>query len=141
MTAEELRERLVSKYRLTFDCIQSGESIKIITPYVYPDGSRVEVFVTGPEGQETVTDFGCTLAWIKKYTGYAPDEDQDRRIDWVCKIEDIHRCGEKFQQLVWPHPHYGRIEISIDELARVASLVAYEMIYGPIKEEEEEDER
>jgi len=121
MTPESLRDRLIRMHRLTFDCEQIEDSIKVTTPYVYPDGERVAVFVCGPEGQETVTDFGCMTRWIKRYTGYSPDDSQNKWIDWVCKIKDIHRCGE---ELVWPHPHYEHIETSINELAKAASWAA-----------------
>jgi hypothetical protein len=53
-----------------FICSQSGEYTKIRTPYLYPDGDLIELFLRpNPNGVGgTVSDMGETVRWLRSQT-------------------------------------------------------------------------
>ena len=52
-----------------FECAAKGEYVRVRTPYLYPDGDFIDLFVksTGP-GISTVTDLGETVRWLNSNT-------------------------------------------------------------------------
>lgn len=52
-----------------FSCVDQGQRIRVRTPYLYPDGDVVDLFVRYNElGGGTVTDLGETVAWLRMQT-------------------------------------------------------------------------
>jgi hypothetical protein len=47
-----------------FECSESGRDIRIRTPYLYPDGDVIDLFMTTHDQPQTVTDYGETLRWL-----------------------------------------------------------------------------
>ncbi len=51
-----------------FECKPLGERIRVRTPFLYPDGGVVDVFVHERAGQIAVTDLGEALGWLRQQT-------------------------------------------------------------------------
>lgn len=68
-----------------FDCSPLGEYTRIRTPYLYPDGDVIDVFVReSGNGSSTLTDLGETLGWLRTQTVSERKTDRQRRL-----IEDV----------------------------------------------------
>lgn len=68
-----------------FDCSPIGDYTRIRTPYLYPDGDIIDLFLsqTG-NGSSTLTDLGETLGWLRTQTVSERKTDRQRRL-----IEDV----------------------------------------------------
>jgi hypothetical protein len=51
-----------------FSCALVNGYTRIRTPFLYPDGDVIDVFVSDRDGEFTVTDLGETLRWLKMQT-------------------------------------------------------------------------
>jgi hypothetical protein len=51
-----------------FACTGHGDYTKIRTPYLYPDGDRVDLFLAANAQTPTLTDLGETLRWLRMQT-------------------------------------------------------------------------
>lgn len=47
-----------------FDCSQVNGFTRIRTPYLYPDGDVIDLFLKDQGGQQILTDLGETLRWL-----------------------------------------------------------------------------
>lgn len=66
MTVEELRVHLYSSIPYLFECAPAPKgNIRIRTPFLYPDGDVIDVFVVEGEGYFVITDFGEALGWLR----------------------------------------------------------------------------
>jgi hypothetical protein len=68
-----------------FDCSPVGDYTRIRTPYLYPDGDIIDLFLsqTGNDSS-TLTDLGETLGWLRTQTVSERKTDRQRRL-----IEDV----------------------------------------------------
>lgn len=48
-----------------FTCSELNGYIRIRTPYLYPDGDVIDLFLSEKNGTYTLTDLGETLGWLK----------------------------------------------------------------------------
>src|SRR4030081_2258385 len=48
-----------------FTCALVNGYTRVRTPFLYPDGDVIDVFVSEEDGVFTVTDLGETLRWLK----------------------------------------------------------------------------
>jgi hypothetical protein len=53
---------------LLYTCSQIGQYIRIQTPYLYPDGDIIDIFLQGKGNTGTLTDLGETLRWLRMQT-------------------------------------------------------------------------
>lgn len=51
-----------------FSCTTVNEHIRIRTPYLYPDGDFIDIFLHERDGVTTLTDFGETFRWLRMQT-------------------------------------------------------------------------
>lgn len=51
-----------------FECREQGQYIRIRTPYLYPDGDTIDVFLSPTEDPPRLTDLGETLRWLATQT-------------------------------------------------------------------------
>lgn len=51
-----------------FSCAEIRGRIRIRTPFLYPDGEVVDLFLLQDDGRVSVTDFGETTRWLKQQT-------------------------------------------------------------------------
>jgi hypothetical protein len=51
-----------------FTCSTVNGFIRIRTPYLYPDGDVIDLFLKEKDGQYVLTDLGETLRWLRMQT-------------------------------------------------------------------------
>ncbi len=73
-----------------FECSPVGGRTRIRTPYLYPDGDIIDVFLVDDGFPTTLTDFGDTLGWLWTQTA-AKDRTtrQQRLIQDVCLTHGV----------------------------------------------------
>jgi hypothetical protein len=78
-------ERIGAELPELFACQPGEHGTRIRTPFLYPDGDVIDVFLTERAGVPTVTDFGETLRWLRMQS-LAPRRSpkQQRLIEDVC---------------------------------------------------------
>ncbi len=68
-----------------FDCSPVGDYTRIRTPYLYPDGDVIDIFLRdSADGASTLTDLGETLGWLRTQTVSERKTDRQKRL-----IEDV----------------------------------------------------
>ncbi len=73
-----------------FSCALVNGRTRIRTPYLYPDGDAIDVFLTGDEFPATLTDFGDTLGWLWTQTvSNRRTNRQQRLIEDVCLTHGV----------------------------------------------------
>jgi hypothetical protein len=83
MTAN-VRERIASTLGELFACTPAQGHTRIRTPFLYPDGDVIDVFLTERGGVPTVTDYGETLRWLRMQSLAPRRSPKHRRL-----IEDV----------------------------------------------------
>jgi hypothetical protein len=48
-----------------FQCAEVGNFVRIRTPFMYPDGDYIDLFMEKAEDVATLTDLGETIRWLK----------------------------------------------------------------------------
>jgi hypothetical protein len=73
-----------------FTCSELNGYIRIRTPYLYPDGDVIDLFLSERSGSYTLTDLGETLGWLKTQT-LAPKRSpkQHQLISDVCLTHGV----------------------------------------------------
>ncbi len=73
-----------------FECLPVNGRTRIRTPYLYPDGDIIDLFLTDDGFPTTLTDFGDTLGWLWTQTA-AKDRTvrQQRLIQDVCLTHGV----------------------------------------------------
>jgi hypothetical protein len=64
IACQEIRERIGE----LFHCEEVGEYIRIRTPYLYPDGDYIDLFIKAHQDAFTVSDLGETTRWLRMQT-------------------------------------------------------------------------
>lgn len=92
-TTEHLCEIVAAQMGGMFICKQVGQHVRIRTPFMYPDGDVIDLFVKqGESGEVTVTDLGETLSWLRMQTAANKrTSKQLRMIDDVVSSHGIER--------------------------------------------------
>ena len=66
MNPDELCESLRDSLSALFECTSAPHgSVRVRTPFMYPDGDIVDVFVEERGGESVVTDYGESLGWLQ----------------------------------------------------------------------------
>ena len=97
MNYSNLRRLLRSGLSGLFDCSPTGRgAARVRTPFVYPDGDIVNVFVESNGHGYCVTDCGETLGWLQlQGLSDALTPDQQYLINDVCTTLGVgFSCGE-----------------------------------------------
>jgi hypothetical protein len=73
-----------------FECSPVNGRTRIRTPYLYPDGDVIDVFLTNDGFPATLTDFGDTLGWLWTQTvSNRRTNRQQRLIEDVCMTHGV----------------------------------------------------
>lgn len=73
-----------------FECLPVNGRTRIRTPYLYPDGDVIDVFLTEDDFPTTLTDFGDTLGWLWTQTvSSRRTSRQQRLIEDVCLTHGV----------------------------------------------------
>ena len=66
MNPDDLCESLRDRLPTLFECTSAPHgSVRVRTPFMYPDGDIVDVFVEERGGESVVTDYGESLGWLQ----------------------------------------------------------------------------
>lgn len=68
MTTAALCERVSTGLSALFQCAEHGRYLRIRTPYLYPDGDNIDLFLHVNGDVITVTDLGETTRWLRTQT-------------------------------------------------------------------------
>lgn len=81
-----LTESTVEDASPLFECSPGAkEGVRLRTPFLYPDGGVIDVFVLQRDGRLEVTDFGEALGWLRMQSvGGQLSPKQRRMIEDVC---------------------------------------------------------
>lgn len=64
-----LCERLAADLGQMFACSQEQYGVRVRTPFLYPDGDAIDVFLREtPSGERSVSDLGETVRWLRMNT-------------------------------------------------------------------------
>lgn len=73
-----------------FECLPVNGRTRIRTPYLYPDGDVIDVFLMEDDFPTTLTDFGDTLGWLWTQTvSSRRTSRQQRLIEDVCLTHGV----------------------------------------------------
>src|SRR5260370_9390749 len=61
---ENVCESIANRMGELFTCSRANEYIRIRTPYLYPDGDVIDLFLSEHEDRLTLTDLGESLRWL-----------------------------------------------------------------------------
>ncbi|HHH46920.1 MAG TPA: DUF1828 domain-containing protein [Thiotrichales bacterium] len=85
MNAQDLCEQLRRAGPPLFECSPAPrESIRVRTPFMYPDGGLIDVFLTERDGRFEVTDFGEALGWLRMQSPRGQLSPKQKRL-----VEDV----------------------------------------------------
>jgi Domain of unknown function DUF1828 len=71
---------LTDKLGALFECKPHKEFVRVRTPFLYPDGGVIDVFVRMHDGYFTVTDLGEALGWLRLQTVSAQRSPKQQRL-------------------------------------------------------------
>ena len=98
MPPQDIRAAIMNAVQPPFQGEPYGEECRIRTPYLYPDGSRIDLFSDINDSGITITDFGDAAGWLwlqSVETDRSPD--LDRRILAICADHNVEFKDETIQ--------------------------------------------
>lgn len=97
---DEIRQKLGQCCSIVRDVNSSSKGVRLETSLQYPDGSYIDVFITGPaptsSSKVRLSDFGHTTSWLLDMN-VRPKLSQKRQAfvrDVLCQYEAIQNGGE-----------------------------------------------
>ena len=87
MTTESVCSSLQASLSPLFTCSPASEgAVRVRTPFMYPDGGIVDVFVVEEGGELSVSDFGESLGWLRtQASSTRRSPKQERLVADVCQ--------------------------------------------------------
>jgi hypothetical protein len=65
MKCEEIVNSYIGGLQGDFACSPSGDRLRLVTPYLYPDHDRIELFIRADGSTVTISDLGQTLNYLE----------------------------------------------------------------------------
>ena len=86
MNPDDLCGSLRPRLSALFECTSAPEgAVRVRTPFMYPDGDIVDVFVEERGGKSVVTDYGESLGWLQMQSVRDQlTENQHQMVEDVC---------------------------------------------------------
>ncbi|CAK0753929.1 DUF1828 domain-containing protein [Gammaproteobacteria bacterium] len=109
---------------LLFSCNWVNGYIRIRTPFLYPDGDVIDLFVQEQDGYITITDLGETLRWLRNQS-IAPRRSpkQTRIIEDICLTHGLEFFRGMLLARVKPNDHIAAVLMRIAQGSlRVADI-------------------
>jgi hypothetical protein len=73
-----------------FECTQVNDYTRIRTPFLYPDGDIIDLFLKEVKGTSTLTDLGETLRWLRMQSlSERRSPKQKRLIEDICLTHGV----------------------------------------------------
>jgi hypothetical protein len=122
MNVQELCARVRTAMPSHFECnLAPLEGIRVRTPFLYPDGSIIDVFVLERESQIVATDFGEALGWLRMQSSRGQlSPKQKRLIEDVCVTLGV----ELFRGQLVRRVEGNRVAEAVLQVAQAALRVA-----------------
>lgn len=122
MNPEELCAALRAAGPPLFECSPAPrQGIRVRTPFLYPDGGVIDVFVVDRQGAEEVTDFGEGLGWLRTQSfGGQLSPKQKRLVHDVCMTLGV----ELFRGQLVRRVRDGDVSTAVHHVAQAALRVA-----------------
>lgn len=87
---DEPCSRIANQIGEMFTCSKVNSNTRIRTPFLYPDGDVIDVFLVEQSGRVAVTDFGESLRWLRTQTvAMKKSPKQKLMIQDVCQTHGI----------------------------------------------------
>lgn len=80
----ETCEQLARQLGALFSCSEHAPYVRVRTPFLYPDGDVIDVFVRRRDDVADVTDLGETLRWLRMQTASPKRSEKQRQL-----IQDV----------------------------------------------------
>ena len=122
MTPESLCAQLRAVHSPLFECAPAPrQGIRVRTPFLYPDGGVIDVFVIERNGHVEVTDFGEALGWLRMQSPVGQlSPKQKRLIDDVCLTLGV----ERFRGQLVRRTTEGEVQNAVLSVAQAALRIA-----------------
>lgn len=91
MSVESVRSAIRESFHEQWECTTApGGNVRVRTPYMYPDGGILDLFVIEDGDSYKLTDFGETVAWLKMRSGSAKlSPGQRAQINDTCQTHGV----------------------------------------------------
>lgn len=122
MNPDELCAKLHAAGRILFECSPAPrQGIRVRTPFLYPDGGIIDVFVVERQDNVDVTDFGEALGWLRMQSvGRQLSPKQKRLVQDVCLTLGV----ELFRGQLVRRVRDGDVSAAVFHVAQAALRVA-----------------
>lgn len=122
MNADELCKKLRVAGPPLFECSPAPkEGIRVRTPFLYPDGGLIDVFVVERQDHIDVTDFGEALGWLRMQSPRGQlSPKQNRLVEDVCLTLGV----ERFRGQLLRRAKNGDVSAAVLHVAQAALRVA-----------------
>lgn len=111
MTNADIHESIRKEIGALFTCSEHGDFTRIRTPYLYPDGDYIDLFLLCDDDTTIVTDLAETTGWLRLQSGSSHRSRKQKRIvEDACVIHGVEldrgmilarrRTGESLGALV-----------------------------------------
>lgn len=97
MNVESLRSSIRRSFYQLWECTTAPEgNIRVRTPYIYPDGEVLDLFILARGDSYKLTDFGETVAWLRMRSGIAKlSQKRVGQIHDICQTHGVaFNCGQ-----------------------------------------------
>jgi len=107
-----------------FECTRNGRFTRIRTPYLYPDGDYIDLFVESSGGAVTVSDLAETTRWLRMQTVTQRRSPKQRQmIDDICLTHGVEFFKGALQTRHRPDESFGACVTRVAQAAlRVSDL-------------------
>lgn len=123
MSPEELCSAIRENISGLFECSQtSTDALRVRTPFMYPDGDFIDLYVEERSQSLHLTDYGETLGWLQLQSiAESLTPNQRRLVEDVCHTLGIHLIHG---QLTLPDERLETLSESIGRLGQAAVRVS-----------------
>lgn len=77
---EELQQTVLTKLPLLFICQEESNRLKISTPYLYPNGDYIDLYLVETPNGLYLTDLGETMGYLTDYGVYLKQSSTRRKV-------------------------------------------------------------
>lgn len=121
-------EILAQRLGALFTCAPVNEYTRIRTPFLYPDGDAIDLFLKEQGGQVTITDLGETLRWLRTQS-IAPRRSpkQNKLIEDVCLTHGLELFRGMFLARVRPGDDLAAVVMRLAQGALRAADIWFTM--------------
>jgi hypothetical protein len=115
-------EAIAERMRGLFSCTPVKEYVRIRTPFLYPDGDVIDLFLKESQETPTLTDLGETLRWLRGQSiSQRRSAKQQQLIEDVCLTHGVEHYRGMLMLRLRPG---DELASAVTRLAQAASRVA-----------------